>query len=169
MSMNAICPNGYTDYLSRRENRNIKNLSLDISYFNFWCDLPAENYLYGRREWHIQKSFYGKAKVYADCITGWFIMTSYNTPICAINRKTGEFVRFWYDWSSTTAKHIKAFIWYMVYDIIPDTEAQAARELNREFGGLSKKQWLNIGIMDLNEFIGRIGDEHNYYEDNCYE
>lgn len=54
-----------------------------------------------------RKSFYGKAIVSIDD-TGAETLYSYGTPI--ITRKaSGELVKLWYGWTSTTGRHIKAF------------------------------------------------------------
>ena len=54
-----------------------------------------------------RKSFYGKAIVTID-EDGTEIMSSYNTPI--IKRTvSGELVKLWDGWTSTTGRHIKAF------------------------------------------------------------
>lgn len=53
------------------------------------------------------KSFYGKAIVTVD-EDGTETMSSYNTPI--IKRTvSGEPVKLWDGWTSTTGRHIKAF------------------------------------------------------------
>ena len=55
-----------------------------------------------------RKSFYGKAKV---CVAddGTETLYSYDTPI--LKRTTnGEFIRMWGGYSSTTMRHINAFV-----------------------------------------------------------
>lgn len=54
-----------------------------------------------------RKSFYGKAKVRIDD-DGTETLFSYDTPIIE-RRPDGTLNRLWYDWSSTTGRHIKAF------------------------------------------------------------
>lgn len=54
-----------------------------------------------------RKSFYGKAIVTID-EDGTETLSSYNTPI--IKRTvSGELVKLWDGWTSTTGRHIKAF------------------------------------------------------------
>lgn len=54
-----------------------------------------------------RKSFYGKAVVTID-EDGTETLSSYNTPI--IKRTvSGELVKLWDGWTSTTGRHIKAF------------------------------------------------------------
>ena len=54
-----------------------------------------------------RKSFYGKAVVAIDA-AGTETLYSYNTPI--IKRTvSGELVKLWDGWTSTTGRHIKAF------------------------------------------------------------
>ena len=54
-----------------------------------------------------RKSFYGKAIVIIDA-AGTETLYSYNTPI--IKRTvSGELVKLWDGWTSTTGRHIKAF------------------------------------------------------------
>ena len=54
-----------------------------------------------------RKSFYGKAVVELDS-AGTETLYSYNTPI--IKRTvSGELVKLWDGWTSTTGRHIKAF------------------------------------------------------------
>lgn len=54
-----------------------------------------------------RKSFYGKAIVTID-EDGAETLSSYNTPI--IKRTvSGELVKLWDGWTSTTGRHIKAF------------------------------------------------------------
>lgn len=54
-----------------------------------------------------RKSFYGKAVVELDA-AGTETLYSYNTPI--IKRTvSGELVKLWDGWTSTTGRHIKAF------------------------------------------------------------
>lgn len=54
-----------------------------------------------------RKSFYGKAVVELDA-AGAETLYSYNTPI--IKRTvSGELVKLWDGWTSTTGRHIKAF------------------------------------------------------------
>lgn len=54
-----------------------------------------------------RKSFYGKAIVTID-EDGTETLSSYNTPI--IKRMvSGELVKLWDGWTSTTGRHIKAF------------------------------------------------------------
>ena len=54
-----------------------------------------------------RKSFYGKAIVTID-EDGTETLSSYNTPI--IKRTvSGELVKLWNGWTSTTGRHIKAF------------------------------------------------------------
>lgn len=54
-----------------------------------------------------RKSFYGKAIVTID-EDGSETLSSYNTPI--IKRTvSGELVKLWDGWTSTTGRHIKAF------------------------------------------------------------
>lgn len=54
-----------------------------------------------------RNSFYGKAIVEIDA-AGTETLYSYNTPI--IKRTvSGELVKLWDGWTSTTGRHIKAF------------------------------------------------------------
>lgn len=54
-----------------------------------------------------RKSFYGKAIVTID-EDGTETLSSYNTPI--IKRTvSGELVKLWDGWTSTTGRHLKAF------------------------------------------------------------
>lgn len=55
-----------------------------------------------------QKSFYGKAIV-KEFENGDKMLYSYDTPIVYL-AKCGVFFRLWGGWSSTTSKHIKAFL-----------------------------------------------------------
>jgi hypothetical protein len=55
-----------------------------------------------------QKSFYGKAKVEIDD-SGNETLYSYGTPI-ARKRSDGRTERIFDSWTSTTGKHIKAFL-----------------------------------------------------------
>ena len=54
-----------------------------------------------------QKSFYGKAVVieYSEKL---IVLKSYDTEVCRI--QDGEFIRMWDDYSSTTMKHVNAFV-----------------------------------------------------------
>lgn len=67
-----------------------------------------------------QKSFYGKAKIhYLD--NGTVLLQSYNTIVAEIDGN-GQFVRRWYGWSSTTAKHINSF--RQTFGLAPISKAQ---------------------------------------------
>ncbi len=54
-----------------------------------------------------QKSYYGKAIV-ENCGT-YYLLKSYNTPVCAYDTQTGKFTRIWAGYSATTQKHICSF------------------------------------------------------------
>ena len=77
-----------------------------------------------------QKSFYGKAVVicYSD---GTKDLKSYNTIVCRVT-SSGRFVRFWPDWSATTAKHINAF------------------RMENGLHAIAKKEWLAIPVEPQN-------------------
>lgn len=55
------------------------------------------------------KSFYGKAKVkiYSDNTK---VLRSYNTDVAKIDAN-GNIIRLWGNWTATTGRHIKAFLW----------------------------------------------------------
>lgn len=57
--------------------------------------------IYGR-----EKSFYKKA--FTRFENGYLILRSYNTDVIAI--KDGEVIRLWWDYSSTTMRHINEFL-----------------------------------------------------------
>ena len=57
-----------------------------------------------------RKSFYGKCEVFSvkfDNSSG-VILYSYNTPVIAVI--DGNPVKLWNDWSSTTGRHVNAFL-----------------------------------------------------------
>jgi len=54
------------------------------------------------------KSFYGKARIRKDD-KGGYILTSYNTDVCRINRN-GSVIRLWDGYSATTMRHVNTFI-----------------------------------------------------------
>lgn len=54
------------------------------------------------------KSFYGKARIRKDS-KGGYILTSYDTDVCRINRN-GTVFRLWSGYSATTMRHVNAFI-----------------------------------------------------------
>lgn len=54
-----------------------------------------------------QKSFYGKALVKVEN-DGTKTLYSYGTPIIS-KSPSGELKRLWFDFTTTTGKHIKAF------------------------------------------------------------
>ena len=54
-----------------------------------------------------RKRFYGKAIVEIDA-AGTETLYSYNTPIIK-RTASGELVKLWDGWTSTTGRHIKAF------------------------------------------------------------
>lgn len=54
-----------------------------------------------------RKSFYGKAKVYAD--GNILTLYSYNTPVARLDGITKKVTRLWDGWSATTGRHIKSF------------------------------------------------------------
>ena len=54
-----------------------------------------------------RKSFYGKAKVLINTVTGTEYLLSYSTVVAA--KKDGKVYRMWDGWSATTGRHIKAF------------------------------------------------------------
>ena len=54
-----------------------------------------------------RKSFYGKAKVLINTVTGTEYLLSYNTIVAA--KEHGKVFRMWDGWSQTTGRHIKAF------------------------------------------------------------
>lgn len=61
-----------------------------------------------------QKSFYGKAKI-LESNTGIYKLLSYDTEVASYNRVTNKMnVYGWY--SSTTSKHINAFLEYFGFD-----------------------------------------------------
>lgn len=53
------------------------------------------------------KSFYGKAIVIEND-NGEKILQSYSTQVMK-QTKTGDFIRLWDGWTTTTGRHIKAF------------------------------------------------------------
>ena len=71
-----------------------------------------------------QKSFYGKAKV-IETNYGRYLL-SYDTVVCGL-MYGGLFIKYWNDWSATTAKHINSFCKY-----------------TRIGNGFNKKEWLNL-------------------------
>lgn len=54
------------------------------------------------------KSFYGKARV-IEKDNGEKVLQSYTTDVCKIT-SNGEFVRLWDGYSSTTIRHVNAFL-----------------------------------------------------------
>lgn len=54
-----------------------------------------------------QKSFYGKANV-IETETA-YLLKSYETVVCSIDKATGAFTRLWSDYSATTMRHINSF------------------------------------------------------------
>ena len=75
------------------------------------------------------KSFYGKARTLSVNGVAMFLI-SYDTIVCYIDDKGLH--RTWSNWSSTTAKHIKAFL----------TTYQPSKFKI----GLSKKEWLALPL-----------------------
>lgn len=61
-----------------------------------------------------RKSFYGKAKV-IEKDNGEKVLQSYDTEVCKIT-SSGEFVRMWDGYSSTTMRHINSFLRF--FDIV---------------------------------------------------
>lgn len=55
-----------------------------------------------------RKSFYGKAKV-IEKDNGEKVLQSYDTEVCKIT-SSGEFVRMWDGYSSTTMRHVNSFL-----------------------------------------------------------
>lgn len=72
----------------------------------------------------LQKSYYGKARTRSEGDN--IILTSYNTDVLSIDKKTGCFVKLWNGWSVTTSKHINDFL------------------IQNGFEPLSKKEWLAL-------------------------
>ena len=54
-----------------------------------------------------EKKTYNKATVFEK--DGVAYLQSYDTVVCGHNLKTGEFYRFWDDFSRTTQRHIQMF------------------------------------------------------------
>lgn len=110
----------YDLYMNRNENNYYKRG--DNVYFNKvnnenvveWFDLPSTS----------QKSFYGKAKVIVTEKARYLL--SYDTIVCGLTF-SGSFMKFWDDWSSTTAKHINDFMLF-----------------TRFSNGFNKKEWLKL-------------------------
>ena len=71
-----------------------------------------------------QKDYYGKAKIYTGD-DGATVLRSYNTNVAKIT-KSGDFIRLWAGYSSTTQKHINDF-----------------RKLHG-LDAINKKQWLDL-------------------------
>lgn len=61
-----------------------------------------------------RKSFCGKAKV-IEKDNGEKVLQSYDTEVCKIT-SSGEFVRMWDGYSSTTMRHINSFLQF--FDIL---------------------------------------------------
>lgn len=78
-----------------------------------------------------QSSFYGKAKEIEW--NGFKYLKSYKTIVCVIT-PTGEFIRLWNDWSSTTAKHVDEF------------------RINNGMKRISKKDWNKLPVEE-NYFV----------------
>ena len=55
-----------------------------------------------------RKSFYGKAVVIVED-NGETVLQSYDTFVCKIT-KSGEFVRLWSGYSTTTMRHVNSFL-----------------------------------------------------------
>ena len=59
-------------------------------------------------QYDCRASFYGKARVRVDDDGNKFLI-SYGTPVCWVDKATGNFHRLWDGWSSTTGRHVKEF------------------------------------------------------------
>lgn len=70
-----------------------------------------------------QKSFYGKAKVIETGET--IYLQSYDTIVCSIDKETGAYKRYWFDWTATTGKHIKEFFLQQTGEIVHKKEWEA--------------------------------------------
>lgn len=83
------------------------------------------------------KSFYGKARTLSVNGVGMFLI-SYNTIVCYIDDKGLH--RTWDTWSSTTAKHVTAFLTTYAY--------------SKYRARLSKKEWLALPLEEcpINEY-----------------
>lgn len=81
-----------------------------------------------------RKSFYGKALV-IETPRGVFLR-SYDTIVCGIVPAPdgGLFVRFWDDWSVTTARHIREFC------------------RQNDFPAISSREWNELPAMDARGF-----------------
>lgn len=55
-----------------------------------------------------QKSFYGKARYFSTC--NYIVLKSYDTIVCSYEKSSGRFHRHWSGYSSTTLRHVDAFI-----------------------------------------------------------
>lgn len=117
----------YNNYCNREEN-NLYKKGTNVSCYSEIDGLPVLS------AWELcpdngRKSFYGKAR-YLVTEKGWYLL-SYDTIVCGVfpNDKTGEMnvlKRYWMDYSTTTAKHINAFLH------------------NSNLRGLSKKEWESL-------------------------
>jgi urate oxidase len=72
----------------------------------------------------LQKSYYGKAKVFYD--DKFIVLKSYNTHVIAIDKQKNTIVRLWSGYSKTTMNHINDFL------------------LQYGFNKISKNEWLQL-------------------------
>lgn len=75
-----------------------------------------------------QKSFYGKAELLGNEETGDVILLSYGTPV-ALFRANEDKVYFYpaWDYSQTTLKHVKEFLYSVTNDMGDMTKSEIAK------------------------------------------
>ena len=84
----------------------------DIKMFNIYdCLLKNEFNTYELQPYDHHKSFYKKAYVYET--DEWYFLKSYETYVCGVRKSNMTIYKLWDDYSTTTMRHINAFLTYL--------------------------------------------------------
>ena len=83
-----------------------------------------------------QKSFYGKANVFTG--KRYDLLQSYSTMVCAIDKKTGAFIRLWGGYSATTQKHVNDF------------------RYEHGVSSIGKKEWESMTVKKADRYINHV-------------